>query len=146
MSVISGVTQPAAGFIVWCWLNSKVKRRTQDVPLDDSPCVSCYWAHTVRKPFPASSVDNAGGPDMIPHISGACRERISRWRRWLICSGSDSSNTEGILCKQTPAKLFSLNTSEMNHPSLECWAQAGGDSPCHSRLESKLQGAFLPLD
>lgn len=42
---------------------------TQDMPLDDSACMSHFWAPTVRKLLPASSVDNAGRPDMIPHMS-----------------------------------------------------------------------------
>lgn len=114
------------------------------MPLDDSLCVSHFWAHTCQE---ASCVDGAGGPDMTPHISGACGEMIICWRRRLICWGSESSNMKGVLCKQTPVKTISLTTSEMNHSSLECGSEPGGDSPCSSsHLERKLQGTFLPLD
>ena len=47
---------------------------------------------------------------------------------------------KGLLCKQTPVETISLTTSEMNHSSLECGAGPGGDSPCGSHLERKLQG------
>lgn len=106
--------------------------------------VSHFWAHTVRKLLPASCVDCAARTDMTPHISGACREMIICWRRWLICWGSESSNMKGVLCKQTPVKTNSLTTSEMNHSSVEYRAESGGDSPSSSHLERKLQGKFLP--
>ena len=89
------------------------------MPLDDSLCVSHFWVHTVRKLLPVSSVDDAVGPDMIPHISRVCGEMIICRRRWLICLGSDSSNMKRVLCKQTPVRSISLTTSEMNHSSLE---------------------------
>lgn len=63
------------------------------MPLDDSLCVPHFWAHTVRKLLPASSVDDVSRPDMIPHISGAI---IICWMRWSICWGSDSSNMKGV--------------------------------------------------
>lgn len=66
------------------------------MPLDDSPCVSHFWAHTLRKLRPAPTVDAAVGPDVIPHIGGSCGEMIICRRRWLICSGSDSSNMKGV--------------------------------------------------
>lgn len=55
------------------------------MPLDDSLCVSHFWAHTVRKLLAASSVDAAARPDVIPHISGACGGMIICWTQWLIC-------------------------------------------------------------
>ncbi len=108
--------------------------------------VSHFWAHTVRKRLPASRVDGAAVPDMTPHISGVCGEMIICRRRWLICWSSESSNMKGVLCKQTPVKTISLTTSEMNHSSVECRVESGGDSPCSSHLERKLQGTFLPPD
>lgn len=76
------------------------------MPLDDSLGVSHFWAHTVSKLLPASCVDDADrtGPDMTPHMSGACGETIICGRRWLICWGSESSDMKGVLCKQTPVK------------------------------------------
>lgn len=67
------------------------------MPLGDSLRVPHFWAHTVRKLLPVSSVDGATRPDMTPRISGACGAMIICWTRWLICWGSDSSNMKGVL-------------------------------------------------
>lgn len=45
------------------------------MPLDDSARVSHFWAPTVRKLLPASPVDYAAGPDMIPHMSERAETR-----------------------------------------------------------------------
>lgn len=85
---------------------------------------------TVRKHLPSSRADGAAIPDVTPHIGAACGELIICRRRWLICRGSESPNMKGVLCKQIPVKTISLTTSRMNHSSVECGAESGGDSLC----------------
>ena len=120
-----------------------MKVETQDIPLNDSPNMPHFWERTLRKLLPASSV--ATGHDSSHQWSMLRKynllKEVSNWLGfWLI-------KLEGVLCKRIPVKsLFLLTTSEMNHASVKCWTEPGGDSPCSSHLERKLQEEFLPPD